>query len=193
MWAFAVRESFFQCYIIRHPLGYNVDMICFFPSASIWDFLEPFIRLLSGESSHSQAWAIASFPCVFLGNMVRSTDAEATLPGSRSWLYLLWFNNPKSLLPYLLKKCLCHRFVQRMAWDDRCKVLSWMPGIWKRHRPWRTGVVSIHRWCWVSASLHHPDCSTPSPCPWNDLRLTSPVGTRIWFCPPDPLHYSAAS
>ena len=84
-------------------------------TTSIWDFLEPFIRLLSGESSHSQAWAIASFPCVFLGNMVRSTDAEATLPGSRSWLYLLWFNNPKSLLPYLLKKCLCHRFVQRMA------------------------------------------------------------------------------
>lgn len=35
--------------------------------------------------------------------MVRSTDAEGTLPGSRSWLYLLRFNNPKSLLPYLLK------------------------------------------------------------------------------------------
>lgn len=125
--------------------------------------------------------------------MVRSTDAEGTLPGSRSWLYLLRFNNPKSLLPYLLKKCLCHRFVQRMAWDDRCKVLSWMPGIWKRRRPRRTGVLSIHRWCWVPASLHHPDWSTPSPCPWNDLRLTSPGGPRMWFCSPDPLHCSVAS
>ena len=68
MRAFAVTESLFQCYIIGHPLGYNVDMICFFPSASIWDLLEPIIRLLRGESSHSQAWAIASCPRVFLGN-----------------------------------------------------------------------------------------------------------------------------
>ena len=63
------------------------------------------------------------------------------------------------------KKCLCRRFVQKMAWDDRCKLLSWVSGIWKRHHPRRTGVVSTRRWCWVSVSLHHPDCSAPSPCP----------------------------
>ena len=92
-----------------------------------------------------------------------------------------------------IKKYLSHWFIKRMARDDRCKVLSWVPGIWKRHHPWRTGDVSSLRWCWVSASLHHPDCSSPSPCPWNDLKLTHPVGPRMWFCPPDLWQSSAAS
>lgn len=106
--------------------------MCFSPVlfGIFWGLLSGFCQE-SKVTPSSENWPLP--PAVWfqpVEDMVGSTDSEARLTWSKSWLHLLQFNNPMCPLPYLQSKCLCHRFVERMK-DDCYKVLSTVLAIWK--------------------------------------------------------------
>lgn len=104
MCTFAVTEkSFFPLYcIVASFLLDIIGMFCGSPHPALFGVCRSLgSDCWQGSQDIPSPGRLFLFSGCFqaVDKVVRSTDAEVELPGSRSWLHPLWFNH--CLLPYL--------------------------------------------------------------------------------------------